>query len=573
MTTDHNAWAAGPSLPSWGRPGISTTAAHEACSKERDTWTVARLALLADLICAAAEFSRSAGNVQDVLERVSESLLVLLDVDGVSISRFEPETGLLRTLFNGGLADPARARTRDEVYVVSESEQLTHLLVAGRSWAMLASDAPDSAEARVLRQHGLSAAAGAAVRTEGRVWGELYVDRADGRAFDPVDVALLEVVAAHIGALMAVWERADRQAANRERDNLTGLPLRRVAERAVLAHRHAVTLAALDVDGLKAVNDTYGHAAGDRLLQSVARALEGVLHERPDAVIARLGGDEFVIVVPGIDVHTWLPHLQRAMDEVSSTPLAGISCGVATSAELHADIGSGRPLFRLADAALYRAKAVQATRPLLSHEPVTETRSASHQRQGLTLPEVARFPKERLSEAVDAFAQVVDAAGWWITSLRPGDPYLRVEGGRAIRDGREEDRHDIGVEGDVYVAADYPVSVQVMRGQSCWVGLHDVHAPPKEQQLVAEMGYSGNLMAGATSADGVGWLVEVMCDDRTLAIDQMGPQLLGLIAAVGDLDLDLGSEASDERQSPPPTALGTRGSSLPARAINDPMAH
>src|SRR5205085_4986425 len=55
----------------------------------------------------------------------------------------------------------------------------------------------------------------------------------------------------------------------------------------------------LDLDNFKYVNDTYGHGAGDEVLQRVARLLEGRL--RRTDILARLGGDEFAVLVPEAD--------------------------------------------------------------------------------------------------------------------------------------------------------------------------------------------------------------------------------------------------------------------------------
>ncbi|NAZ86238.1 GGDEF domain-containing protein, partial [Kineococcus indalonis] len=113
--------------------------------------------------------------------------------------------------------------------------------------------------------------------------------------------------------LVAAWDvtaRARRERELRHRaghDGLTGLP-----NRALLADRWESSRArarpgapgapgrgafvlVCDVDGLKEVNDVHGHAAGDRVLQEVARALSA--HVRPGDTVARTGGDEFVVLV------------------------------------------------------------------------------------------------------------------------------------------------------------------------------------------------------------------------------------------------------------------------------------
>jgi diguanylate cyclase (GGDEF)-like protein/PAS domain S-box-containing protein len=100
------------------------------------------------------------------------------------------------------------------------------------------------------------------------------------------------------------FEQRLRQLA--DRDHLTGLPNRRVfeeeLERRFLDAQSRGTVGAvlmLDLDNFKYVNDAFGHAAGDDLLRSVARALKACI--RHDDVLARLGGDEFAILVPSAD--------------------------------------------------------------------------------------------------------------------------------------------------------------------------------------------------------------------------------------------------------------------------------
>lgn len=89
-------------------------------------------------------------------------------------------------------------------------------------------------------------------------------------------------------------------------DNLTGLPNRNLLSdrlRQVVKHaersRQGFVVAMLDVDGFKAVNDSYGHSFGDSMLCKVARRVESCI--RKEDTLGRLGGDEFVLILPGID--------------------------------------------------------------------------------------------------------------------------------------------------------------------------------------------------------------------------------------------------------------------------------
>jgi diguanylate cyclase (GGDEF)-like protein/PAS domain S-box-containing protein len=147
-------------------------------------------------------------------------------------------------------------------------------------------------------------------------------------------------------------------------DTLTGLPNRALllgvlgqASDALGAGRSGIALLFLDLDRFKVVNDSLGHAVGDRLLCRVADRLAGAL--RPGDVLARLGGDEFTVLLHDVDeaaavrVAGRLQLSLRAPVEVDgkSFPVAAsIGVVVATETTDPAD------LLRWADAAMYRAK-------------------------------------------------------------------------------------------------------------------------------------------------------------------------------------------------------------------------
>lgn len=121
-------------------------------------------------------------------------------------------------------------------------------------------------------------------------------------------------------------------------DALTGLANRRAWEEALQhaarAGGRAPIVLAADVDGLKRINDTHGHEAGDELLLQVAHALREAL---PAAlVVARLGGDEFGALVPADGGETMATVLTRVRAAVSARVLA---CGEPVSASLGAALG------------------------------------------------------------------------------------------------------------------------------------------------------------------------------------------------------------------------------------------
>ena len=144
-------------------------------------------------------------------------------------------------------------------------------------------------------------------------------------------------------------------------DHLTGLANRRSynasLKRAIsLARRQGslLTLVSLDLDGLKGVNDSAGHEAGDEVLRSFAALLDALC--RIEDLAGRLGGDEFSLLLPGIDLSGSRRLVERLLTAVRSCPAleqrgVTVSAGIAQwSPDDHAD-----DLLRRADEALYAA--------------------------------------------------------------------------------------------------------------------------------------------------------------------------------------------------------------------------
>jgi len=188
-----------------------------------------------------------------------------------------------------------------------------------------------------------------------------------GRRPEREDVELLELFADQaVVALRNVRQlaRARRQA---ERDHVTGLFNHRAAH-ARLEHELAVAretgtpvgLLALDMDGFKLVNDTYGHSTGDLALRHVADLLGRCA--RGGDIAARLGGDEFILIVPGAAAAQSAEVAQRLLALSQDTPLhidgvgaipLRLSIGVASCPE---DTDQPHSLLTIADTRLYEAK-------------------------------------------------------------------------------------------------------------------------------------------------------------------------------------------------------------------------
>lgn len=192
----------------------------------------------------------------------------------------------------------------------------------------------------------------------------------------PVLLAVFAVIA--VAVLLLIRRVANRTRELREsnaavqhlafHDPLTDLPNRALfedrLEHALTVYRRTaerrVALLYLDLDRFKAVNDTLGHAAGDKLITEFAQRLSAII--RASDTVARLGGDEFAIIQDDISSPGDIEQLCERIVAEASRPFAidgsvahvGVSIGVALAGKDGLDIAE---LARKADIALYEAKA------------------------------------------------------------------------------------------------------------------------------------------------------------------------------------------------------------------------
>lgn len=218
------------------------------------------------------------------------------------------------------------------------------------------------AEARTLLSRlagDLAPAVLSAATTQLRRSGAIPVSPAEDRLAVAADHLITSVESGHRRAsrLRLALETTQSFA---ERDQLTGLNNRHFLERYLGGGRNAgrpleLMAVLVDIDDLKAVNDTHGHAAGDAVLAAVAATLRA--HSRPGDVLVRWGGDEFLLLAPGLDAEAGLHFAERLAGAVRAghplppwekLPLS-VSLGVSGTRT------SPLPFDQL-DAALYQVK-------------------------------------------------------------------------------------------------------------------------------------------------------------------------------------------------------------------------
>ena len=166
-------------------------------------------------------------------------------------------------------------------------------------------------------------------------------------------------------------------------DALTGIANRGFFDRRLneltqqcLRGQRRMGIAVVDIDHFKSVNDTYGHQAGDHILQDVASTLSQVV--RANETLARYGGEEFAVLMEDIQVdgmNVMGERLRKAIAELKISfegkhiPVT-ISIGIATG--IPTNDGFGLPLFARADAALYSAKQDGRNRVCVDNSPVAD---------------------------------------------------------------------------------------------------------------------------------------------------------------------------------------------------------
>lgn len=145
-------------------------------------------------------------------------------------------------------------------------------------------------------------------------------------------------------------------------DSLTGLHNRRYYEEQLLAldipENYPLTVVMSDINGLKLINDAFGHTAGDRLLVSAANLIKEC--SRTTDMVARIGGDEFVVVMPktsGTEAEAIINNINlKATDiKIESIELS-ISFGFKTKTKVHEDI---HEIYRTAEDLMYRVKLIE----------------------------------------------------------------------------------------------------------------------------------------------------------------------------------------------------------------------
>lgn len=305
--------------------------------------------------------------LNDLLETAAEQACAAMGAATVSISAIVPEGHAIRTIINvGDLAVGEERWPDDETYAIAGDERLTSTML-DRMSSVDSIDDPDcpDRERDQLTRLGKGSSLTTAIVVDGKAWGELYVTRHIGhQVFDEDAVAYAEVLAAILAAAVSSSIRETTLQELAFHDPLTGLLNRRALDEhgARLFDLGGesvrdVAVVAIDINDLKLVNDSLGHATGDRVIRAVGMALAAAFEPLKSSIVARAGGDEFTVLVSGRDVGMVEQTVNVLCREVSKTSsLTGLSAGIAAVVLTKTSTVSMSEVFAAADRALYGAK-------------------------------------------------------------------------------------------------------------------------------------------------------------------------------------------------------------------------
>ncbi len=478
--------------------------------------------------------SIASGTAVNVLvEQTLATALTVLRASSASLSRFELERGRVKILHNvGELADWEVPWPEESYYILSEYTQLMSTVGgSARSWSgSLDNPATAGPDRDLLTRVGKRHSASFRIRVADKIWGDLYVTRAEGKPFDDEDLEVGEVLVGLTSSGLSRQELLADLADLAYTDPLTSVGNRRAAdewleEKLSKDHDAFVPVAAVlcDVNGLKRINDSLGHTAGDELLRIAAGNLTTAVEGTDDVLVARLGGDEFLILIGDVEQHQ-VKSIEKRLADLRLPYGAGLAVGAATTMSRpdpsESPKTAARALLRLADAAQYRHKQTKrvASKPMLVPAlPLTALLpigAAEVVQAGLDgFAECGEpTPVWRLQVACNAVGATYDVTSWWVSRHRDGK-LVDVLGCVLRPDARGALSGVEFTSGTPFNPAYFPATEAALEGGSYYASLTE--GDPIERAFLARMGYLATLAAGETSANGDQWLVELFADTQT----------------------------------------------------------
>jgi diguanylate cyclase (GGDEF)-like protein len=514
----------------------------------------ARLRALLDI----AKVVGAINKFEDLIELTAEEARHALDASSLSVSRWNRERGVFSILVNVGVLGPDEVRfPAEEAYASADYPRLAELVETRHGYVADVDDG--TAEAELLAALAKDSCLGIPLVVDARVWGAIYATRSAGqRRFRATDLDFALAVATQVAAGVVQADYLARIERLAFQDPLTGLANRRAVDERLEASMadHTengvpVSLILADINRLKQVNDSFGHEAGDRLLVAVGDAVSRASGLAHGSLAARIGGDEFCIVTTGVTADQAVEVADELCRLVDNQPLStGVSCGVASTDAMPGALHTPLRLFRLADAAQYRAKRSGSRKPVVAgssaadvpEEAPTDRRARRGRLavDGLAVLDagyevldrlVGCSVQTRLEAMADHVLLLLDGAAWWVSQASDNSHVLVSVSSSVQRFAENLDANgiahaEIGAE---FPLDEFPTSREAIRDASSFhVELGDAGNDQAEEESLVSAGYTSFLAAGASSPGG-GWLIELYGDPISMSFAGFEPVLRALV--------------------------------------------
>jgi len=300
-----------------------------------------------------------------LLPSLVESARGLLNAQRAALHLYDPQSGKMNCEYSVGLS-PAYLETMSEKFKTWPEAELfqQHKFVLIPD--ILRDERTNTVRSIIAREQFRAYAVFALESPRGSL-GTLSLYWDEPHAISSIEVSVGQLFAQRAGAMLqsaSLYEQATEESLT---DVLTGLPNRRYFDRRLTEecerakrYRHSFALLMIDLDGFKTVNDTFGHAIGDSVIQQVAAALKRII--RSSDMVARFGGDEFAVIVPEADQEAAIHLAEKIKMVLAATKLhlpndtqkfVSACMGIAI---YPAERDTAQALFELADQRMFRAK-------------------------------------------------------------------------------------------------------------------------------------------------------------------------------------------------------------------------
>ena len=212
-------------------------------------------------------------------------------------------------------------------------------------------------------------------------------------------------------------------------DALTGVGSRRLLEDKLEAecarskrYKRPFSVAILDLDNFKSINDVFGHASGDAALKKLSECMQN--QKRIPDVLTRYGGDEFVVLMPETEANDALIFLERIRAkvqqiEVEENVSMTVSCGVAQSMPDFSD--SSSDVLRRADLALYEAKSAGRNCVMLWNEKMSKVLKAGD----IEFEKIKKLKRRVAGLSEQAEKMFMQSIWSLVKALEAKDPYAK----------------------------------------------------------------------------------------------------------------------------------------------------